>query len=109
MFRNIDLEQAKDHNSKNVSSVARVLQGSFGIKLLAPVVFGKFLLLDPPFHPTKRPVKSEITWTLLRRAQILRSQDLGVFGILDPKYRGGVEVNFPPLKGVVRVAIIKVW
>ena len=66
MFRNIDLEQSKDHNSKNVSSVARVLQGSFGIKLLAPVVFGKFLLLDPPFHPTKRPVKSEITMTLLK-------------------------------------------
>ena len=37
MLRNIDLEISKDHNSKNVSSVARVLQGSFGIKLLAPV------------------------------------------------------------------------
>ena len=34
-----ELETKKDHNSKNTSGVARVLQESFGIKLIAQIVF----------------------------------------------------------------------
>ena len=73
MLWNIGFPTSKDHNSKNVSGVARVLPGSFGIKLLAPVVFVKFLLLDPPFQFTKRLVKSEITMTPLN-VELLRVQ-----------------------------------
>ena len=39
MRRTNELETKKDHNSKKPSGVARVLQESFGIKLIAQIVF----------------------------------------------------------------------